>query len=64
MWWSSNLIMPYIKTNVVMFVLSFGGFVRKNDSCIIINSLVTSFVSESRVSGVYGLSCVVHPYCS
>ena len=48
--------MPYIKTNVVMFVLSFGGFVRKNDSCIIINSLVTSFVSESRVSSVYGLS--------
>ena len=45
--------MPYIKTNVV---LSFGGFVRQNDSCIIIKLLVTSFVSESRVSSVYGLS--------
>ena len=39
-----------------MFVLGFGGFVRKNDSCIIINSLVTSFVSKSGVSSVYGLS--------
>ena len=50
MWWSSNLNMPYIKTNVVfLFSISFDDFVRKNDSCIIINSLVTSFASESGV---------------
>ena len=48
--------MPYIKIIVVVYLISFDVFVRKNDSCIIINSLVTSFVSESRVSSVYGLS--------
>ena len=53
--------MPYIKINVVMFVLSFGGFVRKNDSCIIINSLVTSFASESGLGSESRLSCVIHP---
>ena len=57
MWWSSNLIMPYIKKQMLfIFVLSFGGFVRQNDSCIIIKLLVTSFVSESGVSSVIGLS--------
>ena len=43
MWWSSNLIMPYIKITVVMYLISFDVFVRKNDSCIMIISLVTSF---------------------
>ena len=47
-----------------MFILSFGGFVRKNDSCIIINSLVTSFVSESGLSSESSLSNVIHPSCS
>ena len=36
-----------------MFIISCDVFVRKNDSCIMINSLVTSFTSES------GLSCVI-----
>ena len=38
-----------------MYFMSFDVFVRKNDSCIMINSLVTSFTSESV------LSCVIHP---
>ena len=53
--------MPYIKITVVMYLISFDVFVCKNDSCIMINSLVTSFTSESGLGSEYGLSCVVHP---
>ena len=38
--------------------------VRKNDSYIMINSLVTSFTSESGLGSESGLSYVIHPGCS
>ena len=56
--------MPYIIITIVMYFMSFDVFVRKNDSCIMINSLVTSFTSESGLGSESGLSCVVHPCCS
>ena len=56
--------MPYIKTIVVYVLYELDVFVRKNDSCIMINSLVTSFTSESVLGSESGLSCVIHPGCS
>ena len=56
--------MPYIKITVVIYLISFDVFVCKNDSCIMINSLVTSFTSESGLGSESGLSCVIHPCCS
>ena len=47
-----------------MFIISFDVFVRKNDSCIMINPLVTYFPSKSGLCSVSGLSCVIHPGCS
>ena len=47
-----------------MYFISFDVFVRKNDSCIMINSLVTSFTSESGLGSESRLSCVIHPGCS
>ena len=47
-----------------MCIINFDVFVRKNDSCIIINSLITSFTSESGVSSETGLSNVIHYSCS
>ena len=47
-----------------MYLISLDVFVRKNDSCIMINSLVTSFTSESGLGSESGLSCVIHPGCS
>ena len=44
--------------------MSFDVFVCKNDSCIMVNSLVTSFLYESGLGSVSGLSCVIHPGCS
>ena len=44
--------------------MSFVVFVRKNDSCIMINPLVTSFTSESGLGSESGLSYVIHPCCS
>ena len=47
-----------------MYLMSFDVFVHKNDSCIMINSLVTSFTSECGLGSESGLSCVIHPSCS
>ena len=41
-----------------MYFMSVDVFVRKNDSCIMINSLVTSFTSESGLGSESVLSCV------
>ena len=50
-----------------MYFMSFDVFVRKNDSCIMINSIVTiivtSFTSESGLGSESKLSCVIHPGC-
>ena len=56
--------MPYIITTVVYVLMSFFVFVRKNDSCIMINPLVTCFPYESGLCSESGLSCVIHPGCS
>ena len=56
--------MPYMKTTVVYVLMSFDAFVRKNNSCIMINSLVTSFTSKSGLGSEFGLSYVIHPGCS
>ena len=37
---------------------------RKDDSCIMINPLVTYFPSKSGLSSESGLSNVIHPGCS
>ena len=47
-----------------MYLISFDVFVRKNDSCIMINPLVTCFPSESGLGSESGLSNVTHPGCS
>ena len=44
-----------------MYLISFDVFVRMNDSCIMINPLVTSFTSESGLGSESGLSCVIRP---
>ena len=46
-----------------MCIINFDDFVRKNDSCIMINSLVTSPLSL-ELSSESGLSNVIHPSCS
>ena len=44
-----------------MYLMSFDVFVRKNDSCIMINPFVTYFPSESGLSSESGLGNVIHP---
>ena len=44
-----------------MCIINFNVFVRKNDSCIMINSLVTYFPLGLELSGESGLSNVIHP---
>ena len=57
------LLCPIWKQLLFMYLMSFDVFVHKNDSCIMINSLVTSFTSESGLGSESGLSCVIHPGC-
>ena len=44
--------------------MSFDVFVRKNDSCIMINPFVTYFPSESGLGSESRLNYVIHPGCS
>ena len=64
MWWSSNLIMPYIKTTVVIFMISFDVlFVRTIHASRLIHWLLT-FPRSLELSIESGLSNVIHPSCS
>ena len=47
-----------------MYLISFDVFVRKNDSCIMINPFVTYFPSKSGLGSESGLSCVIPLGCS
>ena len=47
-----------------MCIINFDVFVRKNDSCIMINPFVIYFPSESGLGSESGLSYVIHPGCS